>query len=764
MTPLEAARDWTKRGYYVVPIPFRQKRPNIDDWPNLRIEENDLPRYFNGAQQNLGVLLGDEDGSADVDPDCREALAAWPAFAIETGLVFGRVSKPASHWFYRSDPPIRTKKYVDPIDKATIIELRGLASDGKIGLQTIVPPSIHKNGEEIRFELGRDGDPANVVAEVLVHAVAKTAAAALFAKHWPEAGHGRHNTELAIAGALAGAGWPVDEARAFVLATYRSVPDHDRGALGRVAKSIEDTYQKHAQGVAATGVPTLAELIGKKIVSIGLRWLGIDQGPPASGHTLPSGHRVFEAVSGAYPDLIWQHFSDYGNAQRLIALYGDRLRYCHDMNTWLVYDGKRWAVDHADRARDIAQQTLLEFARQALASGNEAASKSAGRCLNSNRITCALREAQPHLAIKPTDLDTDPNLLNCLNGTLDPRSGVIRPHRPEDFITKLVHFEYRPEAECPQLLTFLYRIMGAGPDASEPETERADRLVNYLQKCFGYALTGDVTEKAVFCFFGSGNNGKTTLLETIRFVLSEYSTQVLIDTLMQHHSRESNASLADLGDLRSARFVTTSETEEGQRLALSKLKYLTQGMGQIKTCQKYQNPIVFTATHKLFLDANHKPIVRGGEQAVWNRLKPVPFTMTIPPGEIDTGLLDKLKSEAEGVFTWMVKGCQRWRREGLGDPPEVAEASAVWQAESDHFPIFLADKCVLEPHAWVPVANLWSSYQTWCQENNERLEMKKTTFDGRLEKIGCRRGKNPKGDVRAWIGIRFRTTNDEAGR
>jgi hypothetical protein len=95
---------------------------------------------------------------------------------------------------------------------------------------------------------------------------------------------------------------------------------------------------------------------------------------------------------------------------------------------------------------------------------------------------------------------------------------------------------------------FLYRIMGAGPDASDQEIERANRLVNYLQKCFGYALTGDVTEEAVFCFFGSGNNGKTTLLETIRFILSEYSTQVLIDTLMQHHSRESNASLADLGE------------------------------------------------------------------------------------------------------------------------------------------------------------------------------------------------------------------------
>ena len=106
--------------------------------------------------------------------------------------------------------------------------------------------------------------------------------------------------------------------------------------------------------------------------------------------------------------------------------------------------------------------------------------------------------------------------------------------------------------------------------------------------------------------------------------------------------------MADLADLRGARFVTTSEAEEGQRLAIGKLKYLTQGMGEIKTCRKYENPIKFLATHKLFLDANHKPIIRGVEKAAWNRLKPIPFTVIIPPEEIDKALLQKLKTEAEG--------------------------------------------------------------------------------------------------------------------
>jgi putative DNA primase/helicase len=271
-------------------------------------------------------------------------------------------------------------------------------------------------------------------------------------------------------------------------------------------------------------------------------------------------------------------------------------------------------------------------------------------------------------------------------------------------------------------------------------------------RCFG---------EGVFCFFGAGNNGKTTLLEIVRFILAEYSTQVLIDSLMEHRSRESNASLSDLADLRGARFVTTSETEEGQRIAVAKLKYLAQGMGQIKACRKYENPIIFSATHKLFLDANHKPVIRGAEKAVWNRLKPVAFLVTIPPDEIDKTLLEKLKTEAEGILAWMVEGCHRWKDEGLGEPPEVTEASATWQAESDHFPTFLGDRCVLLPEEWLPVTEIWQAYRTWCDTNKER-PLAKTAFDERLEKAGCKRKTRDHGTVRAWTGIRLRTFRDDS--
>ena len=124
MTPLEAAESWIDRGFWPVPIPHREKAPVLDGWQKLRLSRHDLPGYFNGAQQNVGVLLGDDHGSADIDCDCVEAVAAAAEFAPPTGLIFGRQSKPASHYLHRCKPVVRTRKYTDPVNKKTIVELR----------------------------------------------------------------------------------------------------------------------------------------------------------------------------------------------------------------------------------------------------------------------------------------------------------------------------------------------------------------------------------------------------------------------------------------------------------------------------------------------------------------------------------------------------------------------------------------------------------------------------------------------------------------
>jgi putative DNA primase/helicase len=405
-------------------------------------------------------------------------------------------------------------------------------------------------------------------------------------------------------------------------------------------------------------------------------------------------------------DLLGEHFSDYGNSRRLITLHGKGMRYCHAFAKWLVWDGRRWAVDDGERARDLSQATILEFARQALAAKNETAARFAAGCLNSQRITNALREAQPHLAIRPAELDTHADLLNCENGTLDLRTGQLREHRREDFITKLVHHDYRPDAECPVFLAFLERTTANHPG-----------LMGYLQRAFGYSLTGHTIEKAVFLLHGKGDNGKSTLLTAFLKILEEYGVLLQIDTLMARP--ESNNTQADLADLRGARFVMTSETEEGQRLAEGKLKRITQGMGRIKATRKYENPVEFPECHKLWIDANHLPIIRGTDNAIWNRLHPVPFDVTIAKAEQNKELPAKLAAETEGILAWAVAGAGRWYAEGLGKPSDVQQAGDAWRAQSDQIGRFIAEACMVGKFAQARGRQVYQAYRKWAEEAGE---------------------------------------------
>jgi hypothetical protein len=223
MTSLDAALGWVERGFLPVPIPFRSKRPVIEGWPSLRIGKADVARFFNGGPQNIGVLLGEPYGAADLDLDCAEAIAAAAVLAPATGMIFGRASKPASHLFYRSDPPMRAKKYLDPTNKGCLCELRCLKVDGTVGLQTVVPGSTHETGEAIRFEAGFDREPANIDCDELARAVARIAAAALLARHWPQQAGGRHDAFLALAGFLWRGDWRLEHASAFHFGLYRAL-------------------------------------------------------------------------------------------------------------------------------------------------------------------------------------------------------------------------------------------------------------------------------------------------------------------------------------------------------------------------------------------------------------------------------------------------------------------------------------------------------------------------------------------------------------
>jgi len=328
----------------------------------------------------------------------------------------------------------------------------------------------------------------------------------------------------------------------------------------------------------------------------------------------------------------------------------------------------------------------------------------------------------------------------------------------------MIPFDFDPKAACPLFLRFIYRIMGDHPDATKEEGDRAGRLVEYLQRLFGCAATGKA-EKLLVVFYGeSGNNGKTTLLSTISKALGgkEYSTQLNIESLMvdPRGGGTNNAVNSDLSDLQGKRFVFSSEVERGQRLALSRVKYLT-GLTSIRARRMRENWIEFPQTWKIFLDCNDRPVISSPTDPVWNRVKCIPFTIEIGAEEMDTDLGVKLEAELPGILAWIVQGARDYIIErGLSAAPlEVEASTAEYKESSDRLKEFIEDRCYLNPNAWVSSEQLNISYADWCSKNGERfpLDAKGFVQQLKLKRLVPKSKEINKKTTRGWSGLGTRT-------
>lgn len=448
---------------------------------------------------------------------------------------------------------------------------------------------------------------------------------------------------------------------------------------------------------------------------------------------------------GADTGLLQYLCTDYGNAQRLIALHGDKIRYSHDRKKWLVWEDGRWEPDGTGHARLLMRETMSEFLTQAVSTGNKDYIKFAVSSLFAKGVENGLKIAQPEIFIEADKLDTHPYLINFLNGTLDLKTGVLREHNREDYLTKLIHYNYNPDAKCPLWEQFIREIL-------DPE------LIDYVQRCFGYSLAGVTSEKAVFVLWGKRDAGKSTLLTTFRELIREYATVINIDTVMSKAHETSNT-LADLADLNGVRFAQTSEAEKDQRLSVSKLKAITQGMGMIRAARKYENPISFPETHKLWIDTNDKPQIRDvDDQATFSRLHPIPFTKTIDPAKIDRELKEKLQStEAEGILAWAVAGALQWRKFGLTKPKIVSEATENWKSENDNVSQFICEMCEQGYSFTSPSTPLYNAYKQWCDRVGEHFINHKE-FSTRMKNKGFEIGHGKYGNV--FQGLRMRRSDE----
>lgn len=461
------------------------------------------------------------------------------------------------------------------------------------------------------------------------------------------------------------------------------------------------------------------------------------------------------------PSLLDQVPGDIGNARRFLLLHRNDVRYCHGFKTWFFWDGRRWLRDSQGHAVTLAKGTAIEFLKQAIAANNREAEKLAKSSLDASRINALLTLSQDEVPIKPEEFDHQADLLVFKNGTLNLRTGILAGFERWDFITKLVHYDYRPDAACPRFLAFLRRLMGAEQDAA-----RAERLMSALQVYFGYSLTGHTSAKAVFMLVGPKDTGKTTLLELFCKLLAEHATLIRIETLMEGPAQRSLGLRADLADLHGKRFARTSETEEGRKLAEAQLKYITQGMGAIRGERKFENPFEFDETHKLWIDANHKPVIRGTDSSIWDRLITIPFDIVISEDEKDPELLMKLIAEAEGILAWAVAGARRWYEDGrrLPRPEEVRAAGEVYRADMDTVGRFIEERCNSGASLTVGSSEIYAAYRKWAESGGEH-PMSQKSFSSRMKnRPGIESDHTERGTVFVGIGLRKTAATPDADK
>jgi putative DNA primase/helicase len=445
--------------------------------------------------------------------------------------------------------------------------------------------------------------------------------------------------------------------------------------------------------------------------------------------------------------------SDVGNANRL-AFHGQRkLRYCAGLGGWQTYDGKRWSRDERGRiehfAKQVVEKLYAELGRVDHDLRRELL-KHIARSESARGILAMIRLAQsdPTFAATADQFDADPWLLNCTNGTLDLRSLVLRPHRPEDMLTKVAGAPYDQDASSETWNRALQAWMGGDND-----------LVAFLRRALGYSIAGVTSEEKLFVVLGPGGGGKSTCIEAVRAAIGDYSRTADFEAFLRKQG--SGGIRNDIARLAGARFVSSIEVEDGAQLAESLVKSITGG-DRITARFLYQEAIEFTPQLTLWLVANDAPRVNDRDSGMWRRIVRIPFEHAVPKERRDpkvkATLVDPERSGA-AILAWLVRGCTEWQTGGLQIPAAIERATDDYRDSQDPLSDFFEDECAFGPELAVDRNVLRRRYEDWAKRAGHKFPIAPKTFNERLRvRSGIEDRKS--GARRFWEGVGLQPSAD----
>jgi putative DNA primase/helicase len=736
MAPITALRiQLHAKGYD--PIPLDGKRPLLPSWQRIPIDRQIISSWSGKRTwRNTGVRCGAV-RAIDIDildADLSQLLAAECERIVGRNSLrrIGRAPKTLIPYFADdgAGPKLSTPRFTLPDGSVAQVEILGAGNQ-------FAAYGLHPDtGAEYEWQGGGlDTTPAtdlprakladlqsflDVAADLIRRHGGIEATKASAAKN--QAAKPPQPRAPACAGARtsAGAEWPapsLDE----VAEALRRVPNggldwahwHSIGAaiydaLGEAGRPIFLDWSAQCAGHDPKATEAKWRSYATSTADITRAYLfrhARDNGwKPSTTRQTPAARKPAPAQTPAKPDAVQEapepeieEWSEDGVARIFERINADRLRHVDESANWLRWDGAIW--------RSAAKGLALTWARNLIHRQNrdeteKTRNKSGTVAFCRGVETFAMRGP---LAIQIDRLDRDEWLLGTPGGTVDLRSGMLRPSRPDEYITKATAVSPAPSISCPTWLRFL-----------EEATGQDDALIRFLAQWAGYCLTGSTREHALLFLYGGGGNGKSVFLNTIAAIMGDHAEQAPLDAF---HAAQGDRHPADVAMMRGARLVVASETEEGRQWAEAKIKALTGG-DKITARFMRQDFFTFTPAFKLTVAGNHKPGLRNVDEAMRRRFLMVPFNHR--PADPDPDLAQKLRAEWPGILAWMIEGCRDWQRHGLIRPDAVTAATRDYFDAQDVMGRWLKERCIIAAHLQSKPAWLLSDYREWAAENGEQ--------------------------------------------
>lgn len=774
---LDHALAYAARGWAIFPLKPHDKTPITKNGVlDATTDEATIRKWWaKTPAANIGLACG-ASAIVVIDLDGDQAIEWWAQFELDHKLRYttltsvtpgkiknGKHAGKGRHILLKAPSGITLSNSEGTIAKG--IDTR--AGNGYI----VLPPSYHPDHPRgPRYEWENEGTKIaampQAVIDLLIHRVEPAGASQPLPTSAPRQspnGNGQHATTHADQSNRAALA--AYAARAFddEIATLRAATEGQRNSqlnrsafnLGTlIGAKLLDQFDVERALMSTARAIGLAERESQKTIASGLSD-GIANPRDLSkiedrrnGHGAAADDLIDFSDTPDQPERTpaARMFTDKGNGERMADQHAGRLRYTQARG-WVYYDGTRWQDDDIGAAMRLAKQTAMSIfdeAKQEQAKIQHAidaikaaaevddpkaydkavADKEKAEARADQALAWALKtQSRPRLeamialaqsergiVTRHTVFDLDPFLFNTQNGTLDLRTGTLRAHAPNDLITKLAGTRYDPAATCPQWIAFLDRIM-----------DHDQEMIGFLQRAIGLALTGDTRLHYLYFLYGTGANGKSTLIETVIALLGDYARKIQTATLLQKTFGDSGTGY-DLATLPGTRMAIGAELPSGRRLDEERIKDMVGG-DTITARLLYKAPFNFKPSFKLWIYGNHRPSIYGTDDGIWRRVLEIPFNVTIPEQERDPLLPQRLLTELPGILAWAVRGCLDWQAHGLNVPDKVKAATAKYRADMDIVSAFFDECCLINKDdplkVFVSSSDLYAAFTAWAERNGE---------------------------------------------